>query len=318
LLHTIIVSFVLFVGCMNNVFSASEQFLKHEQLKKDFKLSSFMSLPPDPQYDVLEFLQSDVQEFNRLVEALSVEILDVDDIKTALVAEFFYNHAQIYNKKLKENQGITNYFISQEPSSLCKMIEYELINIAVMTDNPDYVSFLINLGVDINETKSLVQAFYEGKYAALIPSIESGAQFTDLYFVEPLHDLACSHREDTIDARCKVAKALIVAGIDINKVSKGVGCTALHYAAQYRNVPLVNLLLEHGARVDITDECGQTVLDSVDDSSDDDTDDQRYYSKKYTKKTIKSLLQEAQCQQHLAEQIDTEQDDDLGSFCSIS
>jgi len=64
--------------------------------------------------------------------------------------------------------------------------------------------------------------------------------------VVPLHSAAAAQH-------LAVAEVLIENGADVNVPSAG-GSTALHRAAQNGQLPLVRLLLEHGARPDVADD----------------------------------------------------------------
>jgi len=66
--------------------------------------------------------------------------------------------------------------------------------------------------------------------------------------VVPLHSAAAAQH-------LAVAEVLIENGADVNVPSAG-GSTALHRAAQNGQLPLVRLLLEHGARPDVADDEG--------------------------------------------------------------
>ena len=302
MLHTKIVSFALFVCCMNNVFSASEQFLKHEQLKEDFKLSTFMSLPPDPQYDVLEFLKLNEKKFQNRVSKYNIQ-----RVQEFLVSEFFYNHAKKYDKKLKEKQGKTDFSIQQEQSQLSTIRDYQgcngsfftLIDWAAWFDNSDYTLFLIGLGVDINITNPLYHACYSQHYNAAITLIQAGAYCDNLG--TPLHFIARDWHKKT--SACYLAKILIQKGYDVNQLDEICNKAPLHYAVDLANLPLIQLLLEHGARVDIHDKDGETALDCADYSHEDD----------YTEDAdcIIDILQQAEIK-------NIECTEDFNSHCSIS
>jgi uncharacterized protein len=63
-----------------------------------------------------------------------------------------------------------------------------------------------------------------------------------------------------IDHKTDKAKQLILSGnIDLNAQDKN-GYTALHFAAQYKNVDIARLLIEKGAKPDLIDDWGNTPL----------------------------------------------------------
>jgi ankyrin repeat protein len=77
--------------------------------------------------------------------------------------------------------------------------------------------------------------------------------------------------EATIDKDAKEVKKLIDSGADVNVQDK-YGWTALHFAAQNRDVEIGRMLLENGATVDVRESYGNTALSNAVFSSKGDGD----------------------------------------------
>ena len=76
-----------------------------------------------------------------------------------------------------------------------------------------------------------------------------------LYKDEPL--IAYAARENDLD----LAKACIAAGVNVNRGERAHGYTALHVAAGNGSADFIRLLLDNGARLDVTANGTQTPLD---------------------------------------------------------
>ena len=276
MIHTKIVSFVLFVGCMNNVCFASEEFLKHEQLKKDFKLTSFMSLPPDPQYDVLEFLKPDEDKFREQLDNYNSRRL-----QELLVAEFFYNHAKIYDERFEKRQGVTGFSIKQEDSHLSTVGVFNrtACHRAAMFDHVELVSMIIAVGTDVNQfvQSPLETALHFKSYKSALALLQAGIKASDVDLLlvskwpcdHSLHQPAISindkakvfHAELNIQQlyTCNIAEKIIRSGANVNALNYDHD-TPLHFAVKEKNTALIVLLLEHRARVDVKNRLELTPL----------------------------------------------------------
>ena len=78
IIRKILLSIPLLMSSINLVYSAHEGSLQHEQLKQNFKLATFMALPPDPQYEVLAWLQPNLREFSKSLEKISLDEMSMN------------------------------------------------------------------------------------------------------------------------------------------------------------------------------------------------------------------------------------------------
>lgn len=284
MIRKILLSVTLLMSSINLVYSADERSLQHERQKQNFKLATFMALPPDPQYEVLTWLKPDRRAFSKSLEKISLDETSMNSSKEALIGEFFYNHAQSYNQRLKNRKGNTHFVIKQIPSQLStvqidsaqlhmiimdkdsRMKNLAFINIAVDLNRHSLIDFIVDMSMDVDQNRSLDQAFKSHRYNVAVQLMYAGAHLNEIS--NPLHCLSSDSNADSIDSQSQVAEFLIRGGIDINKIDKDQHKTALHYAAYNTNTGLIQLLIDHGARVDIEDAYGCTAFDCVCDSDD--------------------------------------------------
>ena len=73
--------------------------------------------------------------------------------------------------------------------------------------------------------------------------------------IQILHAMGFSRNQEHAS---EIVDLLVQAGADVNSKSKSTQETPLIYATLYRRAPLVKALLDHGARVDISDWSGKT------------------------------------------------------------
>jgi ankyrin repeat protein len=105
---------------------------------------------------------------------------------------------------------------------------------AIHTGNPRLVALLVDAGADVTmQTRSLGR---------------------------PL-DFAVCFADDSEEAAAEMAEMLIAAGADVDAISRGTGCAALHSAAG--NPSLVRLLVESGADLLVKDRRGARAIDSL-------------------------------------------------------
>jgi ankyrin repeat protein len=106
---------------------------------------------------------------------------------------------------------------------------------------------LIRHGAHVSERAAYI--LYENDFETEIP--EKGAT--------PLH--ACTRGSDP-EIAAEIARVLLQAGAEVNKVEQGSGQTPLHTATEHPKgmLPLVKLLLECGADINARDRCKQTPL----------------------------------------------------------
>jgi ankyrin repeat protein len=125
---------------------------------------------------------------------------------------------------------------------------------AAHTGRPKITELLIQLGADVNLGKKggwlpLHGAIYNDYDAVVAQLLASGARMDDgvdeIKGYAPIHIAIASEH-----ANIPVVKALLAKGCDINKQTAN-GATALHLAVFWASMPVVKLLVESGARLDI-------------------------------------------------------------------
>lgn len=101
-------------------------------------------------------------------------------------------------------------------------------------------------------------------YSNLATALDNGDIPNSLYTREEIL-LATLHHGFQWDDLLSMVQVLLDAGTDSNcQEEESPNWTPLHYAAKYGDMKLANLLLEHGARLDIRDAQGDTPADMPD------------------------------------------------------
>ena len=153
-------------------------------------------------------------------------------------------------------------------------------------DNDDHISFLKNLltnGLDANVGneggRTLLHAggMACARVRAMEVLIQHGARLEarDRDGHTPLHDMLryCYFRDDN-DDHISFLKNLLTNGLDVNLGNEG-GRTLLHAAASRAHVRAMEVLIQHGARLDVRARYGNTPLHDMlryDDFRDDNDD----------------------------------------------
>jgi len=325
----VILSLMLFFGSLHAMDAAEEEVVvqtakqKHQQLQKDFKLGQFLVLTPDPQGIILDYLKPDPLNFEKDLQLSQKDRylkdsqgFTVDWLKGALVAEFFYNHAQKYNQQLQAKKGNTNFVVVQQPSQLCRINNCDnVMNSAAKSNDLELLSLAITMKADVNQNgiDILRHTLIYGYYECTLKLIDAGAHVKDEHVLmvsqwsfyhlkhpESIRNLQAAGQYDQavakkIHAR-DVAEKLIETGADVHALND-CNRTSLYYAVREGNESLVQLLLSHGARANITTSTGYPLLNSSD----------------IENPVIKDLVQQAQVQQRAADRRER-----LGGCCSVS
>jgi ankyrin repeat protein len=125
---------------------------------------------------------------------------------------------------------------------------------AAHSGRPKITELLIQLGADVNLGKRggwlpLHGAIYNDYDACVAQLLAAGARMDDgvdeIKGYAPIHIAIASEH-----ANIPVVKALLAKGCDINKQTAN-GATALHLAVFWASMPVVKLLVDSGARLDI-------------------------------------------------------------------
>jgi ankyrin repeat protein/truncated hemoglobin YjbI len=127
----------------------------------------------------------------------------------------------------------------------------KLLTLAVVMNRVDLVTLLIQRGADVQRTRFLGRLDdRERPVADLL--IGHGKRVPDSMLPH-----AC--RPDVSTNELHRVTVLLDYGASVDDRGR-FGLTALHYAVRGGKIPLIQLLLERGARVDALDECGLTPL----------------------------------------------------------
>lgn len=120
-----------------------------------------------------------------------------------------------------------------------------LVHAAILNQNPDILSFLLESGVDAHAVDGW------GRTAAHYAAI-AGYNLQGLF----------ADRAYNNEARAEMLTRLHKAGLNLNATDQ-FGATALHYAGIYGQARLVERLLELGVNPDVLDRGGKTALEQA-------------------------------------------------------
>ena len=179
---------------------------------------------------------------------------------TDLQAASSYGYLPMVRKLLIEDHKDVNYFgqdqLKQSPLHYVANAKNDPTNVAKL---------LIKNGAAINakdddENTPLHLAAASGNTGIVKLLIENGAiiDAQNKYGDTPLMGTI---KPSNYVSHTDIANLLIENGADINEKTNDMGYTPLHYAAWASSADMVKILIDEGAKVNITDLWGQTALD---------------------------------------------------------
>lgn len=156
-------------------------------------------------------------------------------------------------RKLIDHGADINKSTEYNPSALCT---------AIKNKRMDILKYLVDNGGDVNKKDVSTQ------YTPLLYSIIFGDEDTTRYLLEYGADPNIQNRSgDTPlyrslmnDNKNAITKLLLKYGADPN-IKNRVGNTSLFPAVEYSNLDIVKELIKHGAKIDIRNNRGKSLLD---------------------------------------------------------
>ena len=179
---------------------------------------------------------------------------------TDLQAASSYGYLPMVRKLLIEDHKDVNYFgqdqLKQSPLHYVANAKNDPTNVAKL---------LIKNGAAINakdddENTPLYLAAASGNTGIVKLLIENGA-IIDAQTKYGDTPLMGTIKPSNYVSHTDIANLLIENGADINEKTNDMGYTPLHYAAWASSADMVKILIDEGAKVNITDLWGQTALD---------------------------------------------------------
>ena len=143
----------------------------------------------------------------------------------------------------------------------------EMLRVAAISDNIAIARLLLERGADVNyrlNDHTIATPLHGAVYASdemtrFLLEHSADPSATDSLGMTPLHHAADGSSNKPKD-HTEIMAVLIEYGADVNAIDNASGATPLHYAVYFKEPDAVELLLERGAEVNITDAYGDTPL----------------------------------------------------------
>jgi len=195
-----------------------------------------------------------------LRHSMDMNVIDIDG-NTPLILSYRLNHHEIFKFLIRYLD------VDRKDSNGNTLLYY-----AIMKGDIDTMEYLIDIGADINCKYS------SGGKSALDLAISKGSKFLNILLNNknnillnvpntqgetPLISIIKSSYY-TIDDKKQIIKKMIQKGSNINFIDKD-GNTPLIYALQIKSLPIIKLLIEHGAFINYTieDSCVSTLMKAI-------------------------------------------------------
>lgn len=180
MIQKILLSVTLFMSSINLVYSADERSLQHEQLKKEFKLITFMALPADPQRYILNYVYSNSNHFIEDLNKIWTRNFIIapkkyrlsNRLTEVIVAQILYDYIQdpsLQNMRMKKHLNSYVYKTAQT-----FLVDDRFVK--------DIVDIFFQLGADINsvdaENKTVLHYAGINDHVALVEFLlKQGADY---------------------------------------------------------------------------------------------------------------------------------------------
>lgn len=249
-------------------------------------------------YALLEYFQGNMENINKLI-MLGTDINTVNVDGSTLVADAIRRTDWRAVKKLCRlganlnisNEDDSNLVISEMRKSNWQSV-HELLTLgannnvkkvgyynviftnAIANSQWDIVFLLITKfsdhtipTVDYQELNNLIGYALKNNHTELLFKLkERGLDFTEILDREFIFGMSRLHLAVKLKKSAEVT-VLIELGASVNIIEKRTGKTPLHYAVNEDDLESVQILLDHGARIDVTTNDNETALDLAMDGS---------------------------------------------------
>lgn len=126
---------------------------------------------------------------------------------------------------------------------------------------------------NVNDYKFTTGIVYGGNYAVVDEAIEDGSDINHLHL--RLKDSIAGLNTNAINFALRwrneaMQRYMILKGADVNRRESVLSANLLETGAKYCDIAFCDLLLKHGAKIDLTDAKGNTALDSAAGGRDDE------------------------------------------------